>query len=231
MKKCASCKEIKEISDFNKDSKRLDGKDPYCKLCKKEKTNKWYLKNRDAQLIKAKEYNDNNKDNHKKYRESNKEKIKKYLSENIDMRRIARKIWLEKNKENVIEYNKKIREKRLRDRKVRKAKDPIYKLKLNIRNRVSKIFKSTGLKKDKRTYKLLGCSYEFAKEYIESKFLDGMNWGNYGVFGWHIDHIIPLASAKDEEDLLKLVHYSNMQPLWAKDNLKKGDKILTQIAA
>ena len=54
-----------------------------------------------------------------------------------------------------------------------------------------------------------------------------MSWDNYGKFGWHIDHIIPLYSAKDIEELKKLFHYSNLQPLWWEDNLKKGSKILT----
>ena len=50
-----------------------------------------------------------------------------------------------------------------------------------------------------------------------------MNWSNYGL--WHIDHIIPLSSAKKQEDLYKLCHYTNTQPLWAEDNLKKGSKL------
>jgi hypothetical protein len=53
-----------------------------------------------------------------------------------------------------------------------------------------------------------------------------MNWENYGQFGWHVDHIIPLSSAKTEEEIYKLSHYTNLQPLWAQDNLKKGNKIL-----
>jgi hypothetical protein len=53
-----------------------------------------------------------------------------------------------------------------------------------------------------------------------------MSWDNYGFYGWHIDHVIPLSSAKTEEEVYKLCHYTNLQPLWAEDNLKKGSKII-----
>jgi hypothetical protein len=64
------------------------------------------------------------------------------------------------------------------------------------------------------------------KKYIESKFKEGMSWDNYGVYGWHLDHIIPLSSAKNEEELKSLCHYTNLQPLWAFDNLSKFNKII-----
>ena len=72
----------------------------------------------------------------------------------------------------------------------------------------------------------MGCSYQDFIIYLEQKFTDGMSWDNYGLYGWHIDHIIPLSSATDELSLEKLCHYTNLQPLWAKDNLSKGDKII-----
>jgi hypothetical protein len=61
---------------------------------------------------------------------------------------------------------------------------------------------------------------------MEKQFKNEMTWENYGFYGWHIDHIIPLSSAKNEEELYKLCHYTNLQPLWAKENLSKGAKIL-----
>jgi hypothetical protein len=54
-----------------------------------------------------------------------------------------------------------------------------------------------------------------------------MNWDNYGVYGWHIDHIIPLTTAKDEFEIYKLCHYTNLQPLWSEENLSKGGKLIT----
>ena len=77
--------------------------------------------------------------------------------------------------------------------------------------------------KPTNTNKILGADYETIKYYMENKFNDGMNWGNHGK--WHIDHITPLASAKKNE-LIKLCHYTNLQPLWAKDNMIKSEKII-----
>jgi hypothetical protein len=70
----------------------------------------------------------------------------------------------------------------------------------------------------------LGCSIDELKAYIQSKFLPGMTWDNRGLRGWHIDHIVPLSSAKTPQELIVLCHYSNLQPLWAYDNLSKGDR-------
>ena len=67
--------------------------------------------------------------------------------------------------------------------------------------------------------------YEFLKKYIEERFTDGMCWENYGLHGWHIDHNVPLDFGETEEDLFKLNHFTNLQPLWAFNNLSKGKKI------
>lgn len=81
-------------------------------------------------------------------------------------------------------------------------------------------------RKDGRTEQLLGADYKTVKKYIEGLFKDGMTWENHGE--WHIDHIVPLASAKTEEEIKKLFHYTNLQPLWAEENLKKHDKMLIE---
>ena len=74
----------------------------------------------------------------------------------------------------------------------------------------------------------LGCTIEQFKVYLESKFTKGMNWDNYGLHSWHIDHVKPLSSfdLTDKEQFKKACHYTNLQPLWAKDNLIKSNKIL-----
>ena len=84
-------------------------------------------------------------------------------------------------------------------------------------------FKRTKFKKGYRTREIIGCEYEQLIEHMESQFTDGMSWDNKGE--WHIDHIIPISSAVTEEDVIRLNHYTNLQPLWAKDNLFKGSKL------
>ena len=83
-------------------------------------------------------------------------------------------------------------------------------------------------KKNNSSLKLIGITPIELKEHLEKQFTQDMSWDNYGFYGWHIDHIIPLSSAKTEEDIYKLCHYSNLQPLWAEDNFKKSNKILTK---
>ena len=85
--------------------------------------------------------------------------------------------------------------------------------------------KSKNITKNNSTFNIVGCPPIFLKEHLEKQFTDGMSWENHGLYGWHIDHIIPLASAKTEEEIYKLCHYTNLQPLWSTDNWKKGAKI------
>jgi hypothetical protein len=80
--------------------------------------------------------------------------------------------------------------------------------------------------RNKQSLEILGCSVEEFRNHIENKFQSGMSWENYGYYGWHIDHIIPLSSAKTEKEIYELCHYTNLQPLWAKENLKKSNKLI-----
>jgi hypothetical protein len=86
--------------------------------------------------------------------------------------------------------------------------------------------KQKNITQRNKTYDIVGIEINDLKRHIEKQFTKGMNWENYGMYGWHIDHIIPLCSANDENELLKLFHYTNLQPLWAEDNLKKNGRIL-----
>jgi len=83
-----------------------------------------------------------------------------------------------------------------------------------------------GCYKAKCTIKLIGCDVKELKSHLEKQFTDGMNWENYGK--WHIDHIIPCASfdLTDPQQQKKYFHYSNLQPLWAVDNIRKSDKVV-----
>ena len=107
--------------------------------------------------------------------------------------------------------------------------DPLFKLSASIRSSIGGAFirgSRGAFNKDKgnATLDILGCSFEFFASHITSQFTEGMTLENYGE--WHLDHIIPLATATTREDVVRLNHYTNFQPLWAKDNLSKGSKIL-----
>ena len=137
----------------------------------------------------------------KLYRDSNEEKIKKY--------RIK---WKLDNKYYHLNYQKN-----------RINNDHMFKLSRNVRSRINGYLKKHNIIKQNRTFDIVGCSPEFLREHIEKQFTEGMSWGLLGQH-IHIDHIIPLSSANTEEEIYKLCHYSNLQPLWAEDNLKKSNK-------
>ena len=102
--------------------------------------------------------------------------------------------------------------------------DPIYKISVLVRRRLKVFLKAKNMRKTNKTFAITGCTPEFLKEYLEKQFKPGMTWKNHALKGWHIDHIIPLASAKTIEEVEKLSHYTNLQPMWATENIKKGDK-------
>ena len=108
--------------------------------------------------------------------------------------------------------------------------DPHRYLGQRLRNRVSCALRRKSLKKCYKTHDLIGCETEFLKKHLESKFLPGMTWNNYGKNGWHIDHVRPCATfdLSDPEQQKKCFHYTNLQPLWEQDNLTKGKKFLCQ---
>lgn len=104
------------------------------------------------------------------------------------------------------------------------ATDDSYRFRVRLRNRLYKFLKLKGFQKQCKFNDYVGCTLENLKIHIEKRFSKGMNWLNYGE--WHIDHIVPLASAKTEKEIYKLFHYSNLQPLWGIDNIRKGSKII-----
>jgi hypothetical protein len=102
--------------------------------------------------------------------------------------------------------------------------NPNLYLKSLFRSRIKEALKNNS--KSAKTLDLLGCPIETAKKYIESKFQVGMGWDNHGFYGWHIDHIKPCSSfdLSNPDEQKKCFNYTNLQPLWAKDNLSKGSK-------
>jgi len=193
-KVCRKCKENKEVCEFNKDRNKKDGISTLCRECTKISNENY----RNNNIIKYKEIQ-------KKYRDSNKEKES-----------IRRVLWYNDNRDKRLLYA-------IEYEKSRKKTDPIYKLIRITRSRINNFLKNNKITKQNKTFDIVGCSPEFLKEHIEKQFIEGMSWELLGQ-RIHIDHIIPLSSANTEEEIYKLCHYSNLQPLWAEDNLKKSNK-------
>jgi hypothetical protein len=149
------------------------------------------------------------------------ESTRKYYKENVtDI--TEKKVVYRKNNWDYILNRQKIYIKN------RNEKDPIFKLSGNLRRRLSSYIKYKGFSRkiSESTQKMIGCSPQELRDYLESKFIDGMSWDNYGYDGWHLDHIIPLCTANTKEEVIKLNHYTNLQPLWAVDNMRKGGRII-----
>ena len=213
MKICKKCLIEKPANDFHKGR-------GCCKLCRKEYDKIKYLNN----IEKYRKYSRD------RYNE-NPEYTKNWVNNNREKVTVIRKKYYENNREKQINSVLKSRSKnvdRYNEYMVNKRKnDPIFKLSFNVRKRLHKFLKINNITKNNKTFEIVGCNPKFLKEYLEIQFKDNMSWDNYGE--WHIDHIIPLSSAKTEEEIYKLSHYTNLQPLWAEDNLRKGNKIIEKL--
>ena len=108
-------------------------------------------------------------------------------------------------------------------RKEKLNTDPFFKMKANIRGLIRNAFTRRYTKKSKKTIEILCCTFEEFKEHLEKQFTPEMNWNNQGSY-WHMDHIKPISLANSEEEVIKLNHYTNFQPLYWKDNLAKSNK-------
>ena len=254
-KVCSKCKVEKNVCEFYRDKQKNDGLTSNCKICKNKSVQFYKQENPEkVKLSKQKEYKKNfekyrkNKqkwnmvnpdymvDYQKKYYNKNKEELlnknKNYYESNKDEIIKKQKEYVKNNQEKTLknqkEYRlrnkKKIQEYLNQYKRKRREFDIIFSLKEKLSHRTRQIFKHFTTDKKDKTFDIVGCSPEFLKEHLESQFTDGMSWDNRSE--WHIDHIIPLSSAKTEDELYKLCHYENLQPLWAEDNLKKSNKIL-----
>ncbi len=105
-------------------------------------------------------------------------------------------------------------------RKHRYSTDTLFQLQLRLRGRTSTAFSKQGYTKKSKTFELIGCTQEDLFKHIEDQFTEGMSWDRFNEI--EIDHIIPLSSAQTEEELIKLCHYTNLQPLWTEHNRIKG---------
>ena len=207
MKTCSKCNIEKDFTCFHKHKGRKDGYREICKLCRKVETKKYIQEN--VEILKQKK---------KKYYQENKEKISVRNKKNSN-------IWYHFNKEKKLEYLKNCYklnpDYNTNYHKNRKKNDLLFKIVVNIRRRTSLFLKKKNISKN--TTELIGIDYITFKGYFEKLFRDGMSWDNYGE--WEIDHITPLSSAKNENELKNLAKYTNLQPLWKKENKEKSNKL------
>lgn len=218
---CSRCNENKSIENFCKRKNSKDGYHGVCKKCRnsdkkiyrdnkvytdeeisirRESGRKNYITNKEIILIRCKKYRDNNKEAAKEYK----------------------KMYYYKNREKLVKYSTDFNLNRMKN-------DTLYKFSSNIRNLIKNSIRSKGYRKNTKTEQILGIDIPSFFKYIESKFEPWMNWDNYGDFdgnigkelnhSWSIDHKIPIHTAKDEDEIIRLNHYTNLQPLCCKINM------------
>lgn len=202
MKTCNVCGIEKELDDFtNTKYKGEIKKRPTCKKCT---------------TLRVREWVNNNKERRSEY-------VKNYYKENKEQINNKSKLYYYNNTKKVIDYN-------VSYKRNRRLSDDLFRLSDNIRKSISKSFANKNNRKNLKSELILGCTFKEFKLYIESKFESWMTWDNYGLYngresyGWDLDHIIPIASAKTEEEIIKLNHFTNFQPLcsYINRNIKRG---------
>lgn len=228
MKICNKCNIEKPSDEFyNKHSR--------CKECTKihyqenkdkilKQTNDYYHKNIDNARKKRREYYYDNQDELRT-------KMNIWKVENKDHLRELNKSWYEKNKDVISKKRREIyikdpeKKKKLNDYRNKKSStDVLFKLRSNISSLIFASLKSKGVKKNTKTMQILGCSIKEFRIHLESKFESWMSWSNHGKyngeldFGWDMDHIVPVSSAIDENEVYLLNHYTNLQPLCSRIN-------------
>jgi len=201
MKKCSKCKIDKPLNEFSKYQKAAEGKQSYCKSCGKIEKDKWNIENR--------------------------EHIKAYVArkwkENPEKIKAQSRAFIEKNPHYHRDWKNKYKQKIAAHTKLRRDTEPLFKLRGLLRHRIKESLKRKNFKKNKRMVEWLGCSVQDVAAHLERQFKPGMTWENHGK--WHIDHIVPLSSATTTEEMYQLCHFTNLQPLWAAENLSKNGKM------
>lgn len=255
MKTCSKCHIAKDISFFSVQRDKKDGLCSQCRQCRKEqaalkktersardvlyrqrnaevirlKDRARYARDREKILEQKRSYTARTSEEKRKYnadyREKNKEAIaakqQEYHAKNRKNRLAQHKEYVDKNKTKIQKQNQEWKN-------AKYANDELYAFQYRIKNLVKAAFRNKGYTRKSRIQVILGCTYAEFILHIENLFVEGMSWANR--CDWHIDHIVPLASAKTESDLIALNHHTNLSPLWAADNLCKGAKMPEHLA-
>lgn len=247
LKICSKCGIEQPISNFNKNKSTPDGLQLTCKGCRKQ-----YRQDKSEGIKEySKQYRLNNSKEIKQYRqdhvkESNQyyqdhvKEIKQYKQDNVEEIKEYQKQYRQNHKKESKQYYQNHRKERNIRNLNRLKLDSLFKLACNLRSRLNTVLRQKYLPKKSKLSQYLGCSLKELKLHLKKQFTEGMTWENHGKGKgkWNIDHIVPLDSCEiynldgtrnDElstNRLFELCHYTNLQPLWADDNLKKSNKII-----
>lgn len=257
-KKCLRCGIEKEINEFSMDKCKKDGLCSYCKDCQKDLAKgyyknraekaksygkKYYQENKEQCKEYGKKYCQENKEKiamrNKAYRAKNGDKIAEYLLKNKERIAINHKVYLKKHYlENLDKYKKWNRDWRINNKD--KKNEAEYRRRNNnpevsLSHLISGyMLRSLGSNKNGMHWEdIVGYTLKNLMQYLESQFVNGMTWGNRGLYGWHVHHKIPVSLWKFESytdrEFKQCWALCNLQPLWAKDNLSIHNKVLPQI--
>ncbi len=245
----------KQYREQNKEERKEYNKKYYeeHKEERKEYTKKWKERNKEKVKEQSKRYVEQNKEEkkeyNKKYRKNNKGKVKEWSKryrdknkekinerqrqhrkQNIEKARKKGKVYYRKNKDYYKGYRK-LHRKEINERAKKRRQNPIHKLHGNISSSMRQFLKSKNLSKNgRKTETLIINTFQEIKKHLEKNFLPGMSWKNMGRNGWHIDHIISVKFFKftstDDVEFKYCWSIENLQPLWEKDNIRKGDKVM-----
>lgn len=198
LKTCNKCRKELPVEFFTKRKDSRDGFAYDCKACRST-----YISSRYRQ-------------NPEKYKEIHKKQMVKDQLLTGDKYHSTHS-WRRKNPDRVYNQNKEYLKKR-------RQSDIAFRIRCNLRSRLAMALKSTV--KSGSAIKDLGCTIPELKQYLESRFVEGMTWENWSRSGWHIDHIMPLTAfdLSNRQEILRACHFTNLQPLWSKDNQRKGGK-------
>jgi hypothetical protein len=212
-KTCNKCEEEKPFSEFRRRLISKDGFRSSCRSCMNASDKLYRVSHKEERQS----YSDSHKNEQRAYRDTHKGKQQAYQT-----------LYRVSHKEERQFYRDTHREELSKSRRIyhrKKRDDPVYRLSRSISSLIYGGFKKAGSSKNKRqSLEILGCSFEYFSTYIGNQFKEGMTLGNYGE--WELDHIVPQSLAVTVEDVTALNHYSNFQPLFKADNIRKSNKLI-----
>ena len=227
-KHCHKCNTHKPTTEFYKNNNKKDGYKVHCKQCNDVYQKEYYRKQAEKKLAKPYKLCKVCKIG-KSFIEFNTSTKNKdgYKTTCIECNNAAISKRKQKRREQTIANIPHQKEKRNQINRERLVNEPLFKLTQNIRSRITNAIRGNGYDKRSKTTEILGCSFEEFYTYIENQFADTMSWNNRSL--WHIDHIVPVSFCTTEEEIHMINHYTNLRPLWAKDNMVKGDKLTEDV--